>query len=52
MILYERSGTEHAYLVEEAGAVYRYRAHDLSPHGELEELAERWTQVLRAVLGR
>ena len=52
VILHERRGPEHAYLVEEAGAVYRYRAHDLSPHGESEEVAERWTQVLRAVLGR
>jgi signal peptidase I len=52
VILHERRGPEHSYLVEEAGAVYRYRAHDLSPHGELEAAAERWTQILRAAVGR
>jgi signal peptidase len=52
VILHERRGDEHAYLVEEGGVVYRYRAHDLSAPGPFEEAAERWAEVLRAAVGR
>jgi hypothetical protein len=52
VILHERRGPEHAYLVEEAGVVYRYRVHDVSANGAFEEAAERWTEVLRAAVGR
>ena len=51
VVLHERRGREHSYVVEEQGTVYRYRAWGLGTDAHAGEAADVWTSLRRAPAG-